>query len=146
MRLTAQRITTILKQHGFKSTPQRRALLKVIASQYDSFSPETLYNKTRLVYPSIGLVTIYRTLEMLTKLNLICRVHSDDGCHNYVMRRPAEHHHHLVCSDCGRAIDFTDCNLSDLEQKLSMQTGFEIQGHLLEIYGKCNHCRKVVQV
>ena len=46
-----------------------------------------------------------------------------------------EHHHHLVCSKCGRAVDFTNCDLSQLEQQLSEDTGFNIEGHILEVYG-----------
>jgi len=87
-------------------------------------------------------VTIYRTLELLTKLNLVCRVHAPDGCRSYMMRRPTEHHHHLVCSGCGLAVDFTDCDLSNLEKKLAEQSGFIIEGHLLELYGRCQDCRK----
>ena len=146
MKLTANKITGILREHRFKLNPQRSALLKVIASQHDHLSPEELYEKTRREYPGIGRVTIYRTLELLNKLSLVCRVHSADGCHSYMMRRPTEHYHHLVCSGCGKAVDFTDCDLSALEQKLSEKTGFEIQGHLLELYGKCNSCRETAKV
>lgn len=146
MRLTANKIAGILREHGYKLTPQRRALLHVIASQHDHLSPDEIYEKTKQQYPGIGRVTIYRTLELLNKLSLVCRVHSSNGCHDYMMRRPTEHHHHLVCSDCGRAVDFTDCDLGDLEQRLSAKTGFEIEGHLLEIYGKCDRCRLVDEV
>jgi Fur family ferric uptake transcriptional regulator len=59
------------------------------------------------------------------------------------MRRPTEHHHHLVCSGCGRVLDFTGCSLADLEQKLSQETNFDINGHLLEFYGLCPDCRVI---
>ena len=142
MKLTANKIAGILREHGYKLTPQRRALLKVIAAQHDYLSPEALFEKTRQEYPGIGLVTIYRTLDLLNQLDLVCRIHSSSGCHDYIMRRPTEHHHHLVCSSCGRAVDFTDCDLSDLEKRLSAETGYKIQGHLLELWGRCAGCRK----
>lgn len=142
MILTANKIAGILREHGYKLTPQRRALLKVIASQHDHLSPDAIYEKTRQELPGVGRVTIYRTLELLNKLNLVCRIHSADGCHGYMMRRPTEHHHHLVCSGCGRAVDFTDCDLSGLEKKLSEKTGFAIEGHLIELYGRCQDCRE----
>jgi Fe2+ or Zn2+ uptake regulation protein len=146
MRLTANKIAGILREHGYKLTPQRHALLKVISAQPDRLSPEAIYEKARQEYPGIGRVTTYRTLALLSRFNLVCRIHSPDGCRNYVMRRPMEHHHHLVCSDCGRAVDFTDCDLSGLEKRLSAKTGFEIQGHLLELYGRCPECQQTIRV
>jgi Fur family ferric uptake transcriptional regulator len=65
---------------------------------------------------------------------------------SYLMRRPVEHHHHLVCSQCGRAVDFTNCDLGQLEQQLSKETGFNIEGHLLEIYGRCPECCAAVSI
>ncbi len=141
MKLTANKIAGILRENGYKLTPQRHALLKVIASHHDHLSPDALYEITRQQYPGIGRVTIYRTLELLSKLNLVCRVHAPDGCRNYMMRRPTGHHHHLVCSECGKAVDFTGCDLSSLEKTLAEQTGFVIEGHLLEMYGRCQECR-----
>jgi Fur family transcriptional regulator, ferric uptake regulator len=146
MKLTANKIAGILRKQGYKLTPQRHALLKVIASQHDHLSTEELYEKTKQDYPGIGRVTVYRTLEILNHLNLVCRVHAADGCRDYVMRGPIEHHHHLVCSGCGRAVDFTDCDLSDLEKKIAAETGFNIEGHLLELYGRCQNCRETSPV
>lgn len=143
MRLTANKIAGILREHGYKLTPQRHAVLKVIASSHDHLTPEAIHSKTLLDNPNIGLVTIYRTLELLSELNLVCRVHAPNGCRSYMMRRPTEHHHHLVCSRCNRVVDFAGCDLADLEQKLSQETGFAVNGHLLELYGLCPDCRLV---
>jgi len=142
MKLTANRIAGILRENGFKLTPQRRALLKVIAEHHDHLSPEDIYNKTRDEYPGIGRVTIYRTLEILQKLDLVCRVHGEEGCRSYMMRRPTGHHHHLVCSGCGKAVDFTGCDLSELMERLAQETGFIIEGHLLEFSGRCKECQR----
>jgi Fur family ferric uptake transcriptional regulator len=143
MRLTANKIAGILREHGYKLTPQRHAILKVIASSNDHLTPEAICGKVHLKNPDIGLVTVYRTLDLLSELNLVCRVHAPDGCRSYMMRRPTEHHHHLVCSQCGRVVDFTGCSLADLEQRLSQETKFDINGHLLEFYGLCPDCRIV---
>ncbi|MGD0794192.1 MAG: Fur family transcriptional regulator [Dehalococcoidales bacterium] len=140
MRLTANRIAGILREHGHKLTPQRHVVLKVMASSHDHLTPESIYEKSRLENPTIGRVTVYRTLDLLGKLNLVCRVHADGRCRNYMMRRPAEHHHHLVCSGCGKVVDFTSCGLNEMEKKLSLESGFDIKGHLLEFYGLCRDC------
>jgi len=131
-----------MRKQGYKLTVQRRALLSIIAHSHDHLTPSAIYEKARQQHPRIGLVTVYRTLDILAELGLICEVHSGGNCHSYLMRRPAEHHHHLLCSDCGAVADFTNCDLGELEQRLSKETGFEIEGHLLEFAGRCQNCCK----
>jgi Fur family ferric uptake transcriptional regulator len=143
MKLTANRIAGIIRSHGYKLTPQRHSVLKVIAATHDHLTPEAIFEKVHQVNPDIGLVTVYRTLDLLSELNLVCRVHALDGCRSYMMRRPTEHHHHLICSRCGRVVDFTSCALEDIEKPLADKTGFMIDGHLLEFYGLCPDCRTV---
>ena len=140
MKLTANKIAGILREHGHKLTPQRHIVLKVMASSHDHLTPEVIYEKSRVEDPGIGRVTVYRTLEVLSKLNLVCRVHAEGRCRSYMMRRPTEHHHHLICSGCGKVEDFTNCSLSEMEKKLSQESGFDIKGHLLEFYGLCRDC------
>ncbi len=140
MRLTANKIAGIVREHGHKLTPQRHIVLRVIASSRDHLTPEVIYEKSRLEDPGIGRVTVYRTLDLLSKLDLVCKVHTADGCRSYMMRRPAGHHHHLVCSGCGKVVDFTSCGLVETETKLSQESGFDIKGHLLEFYGLCHDC------
>ena len=140
MKLTANKIAGILREHGYKLTPQRHIVLRAMASSRDHLTPEVIYEKSRVEDPGIGRVTVYRTLDLLSKLNLVCRVHAEGRCRSYMMRRPTEHHHHLVCSGCGKVIDFTNCSLIEMEKKLSQESGFDIRGHLLEFYGLCRDC------
>jgi Fur family ferric uptake transcriptional regulator len=139
--LTPKKAATIIRQRGYRLTPQRRAVLNVIAATHDPLDPAEVHKRVRLQYPSMGLVTVYRTLGILVELGLMCEVHSSGNCRSYLMRRPQEHHHHLVCSDCGAVADFTDCELGELEERVSRQTGFEIEGHLLEFSGRCRSCQ-----
>jgi Fur family transcriptional regulator, ferric uptake regulator len=140
MRLTENKVAGILREHGHKLTPQRHVILKVMASSHDHLTPEDIYEKARLLDPSIGRITVYRTLDILNQLNLVCRVHAEGRCRSYMMRRPLEHHHHLVCSGCGKVVDFTHCSLVETERQLSQESGFDIKGHLLEFYGFCHAC------
>jgi Fur family ferric uptake transcriptional regulator len=145
MVFTRNKIASILKQHGYKITPQRRAVLNVISLSRDHLTPAAIYEKIHHEHPKVGLVTVYRTLDILADLGLICEVHAGGNCRSYLMRRPSEHHHHLICSDCGAVEDFTDCDLSKLEQRLSKETSFDIEGHLLEFTGRCRDCRKRIR-
>ena len=144
MRLTERKVIATLKQYGYKLTPQRRTVIRTIAFAQGHLTPTAIYEKVRQDYPNIGFVTIYRTLEILGKLGLICEVHAGSSCRSYLARRPSEHHHHLICSHCGAVVDFTSCDLGELEQRLLQETGFEIESHLLEFLGRCRSCQKQV--
>ncbi len=139
---TEKKIESILRQHGYKITPQRRIILGAITHIHEHLTPAALYDRVSREDPGIGLVTIYRTLEILASLGLICEMHLGGNYRSYLMRRPSGHHHHLICSDCGTVVDFTDCDLGELEQRLSKETNFKINGHLLEFIGQCQNCRK----
>jgi len=142
MIITRNRIASLLRKRGYKITPQRRAVLNTIALSHDHLTPAAIYEKVHRENPGVGLVTVYRTLDLLTELGLICEVHAGGSCRSYLMRRPSEHHHHLICSECGTVADFAECDLNKLEQKLCRKTGFEINGHLLEFSGLCQNCRR----
>jgi Fur family ferric uptake transcriptional regulator len=142
MRYSERKIESILRHRGFKITPQRRIILSAITHSHEHLTPAEIYERVSQEHPGVGLVTIYRTLEILTELGLICEVHAGGSCRSYLIRRPSEHHHHLICSDCGTVIDFTDCDLGELEQRLSKENSFKINGHLLEFLGKCQNCLK----
>jgi Fur family ferric uptake transcriptional regulator len=142
MRLTGKKLASILKQRGYRLTPQRRAVLNVIAMSSDHLTPAAIYDRVRREYPNTGLVTVYRTLAILAELGLICEVHAGGSCRSYLMRKPLGHHHHLICSECGTVVDFTACNLDRLEERLSRATGFKVGAHLLEFLGLCPACQK----
>lgn len=140
MRLTERQVTTTLKHHGYKLTPQRRAVVQAIISSQDHLTPQGIYEKVSREHPNIGLVTVYRTLEILQELELICELHGSGACHSYTMGS-SQHHHHLICSKCGVVIDFTGYDITDLERNISKRNKFKITGHLLEFVGLCQDCR-----
>ncbi len=141
MRLTERKVVATLRQHSYKLTPQRWVVIQAIASNQEHLTPTAIYEKVHQHHPNIGLVTIYRTLEILTRLKLICELHAGGSCRSYTISAPG-HHHHLICSNCGKVVDFTGCELEEAQQSLSKQTGFRIDGHLLEFIGLCQACQK----
>lgn len=138
---TEKRIEQELHKHGYKVTPQRRVIIDAIISSHEHLTPAAIHERVQRQNRSIGLVTIYRTIDVLTELGLICEMHAGGSCRSYLIRRPSEHHHHLICSDCGKVIDFTNCDLKELERRLAKETSFKISGHLLEFLGQCRQCR-----
>ncbi len=141
MRLSERKLAAILRQHGYKLTPQRRAVIGTITANQDHLTPAAIYQRVHKEHPNIGLVNIYRTLEILTELKLICELHAGDSCPSYTISAPG-HHHHLICDNCGRVIDFSGHDLAELEQRLSLETKFKINSHVLEFTGLCQACQK----
>jgi Fur family ferric uptake transcriptional regulator len=128
-----------LRRSGHKLTPQRIAIIKMVIESKEHLTPGALYEKVRQIDPEIGEVTVYRTLNILSELGLVCMVHTRENVHCYI-GRPAGHHDHLICANCGKVIDFTNCNMSRLEERLSSETGFTIREHRLDFYGVCREC------
>ena len=143
MRLTEKKVVATLRQHGYKLTPQRRVVIQAIASNQEHLTPTAIYETVHQDQPNIGLVTIYRTLEILARLKLICELHAGDSCRSYTISAPGQHHH-LICSNCGKVIDFPGYELEAAQQSLSKQTGFRIDGHLPEFIGLCPACQREV--
>ncbi len=128
-----------LREHRRKLTRPRQAILEIIAAADHHLTPAEIHKRARKKYPHLGLVTVYRTLDLLTEYGYVQRVHFSDGCHSYIATGQG-HAHHLVCSNCGRAEEFEDCDLAPLIASLQRKTGYEINVHMLELMGRCPDC------
>ena len=128
-----------LREHRRKLTRPRKAVLDIIAYADHPLTPAEIHKRARKKYPHLGLVTVYRTLDLMTELGYVQRVHFTDGCHSYTASVQG-HAHHLVCSLCGKAQEFENCNLEPLIENLQRKTGYEINLHVLELMGKCPEC------
>lgn len=137
-----QEIAAVLKSKGYKLTPQRKAIIAVLGSSGEHLTPADIHARLKKSHPEIGLVTVYRTLELLQQSELLCEVHIGDTCRSYLKKREDGHHHHLICSNCGKVVDFTGCELNELQARLVKETGFRIEKHLLEFMGCCRACQK----
>jgi len=129
-----------LEARGYRVTPPRRAVLAAILQQQGHFSVDVLLHRCR----GAGRATVFRTIQLLTELGAVCRVLLDDGSLHYRLSQRTQHHHHLVCTGCGRVQDLDDCSVSDLVRELAGSSGYEIEGHWLEFYGHCATCRSEV--
>lgn len=141
MVLTEHKIISFLRSNRYKITPQRKAILRLIYNSKDHLTPIQIMQKINSTTDNISLVTIYRTLDLLTKHSLLCKVHIGGTCSNYVIRKPVEHHHHIICTNCGKVKSFSNCKIEELEQSLNRKTGYKITEHLMELYGICPQCQ-----
>jgi Fur family ferric uptake transcriptional regulator len=132
-------------------TVTRELILDVVSRKGGHWSAEEVFEAVRKQYPRVGLVTVYRTLDLLAEMNVLSRHEFGDGRARYEMVRGSksdDHHHHLVCTSCNRVIDYRDFIddevqlLKKTEAGLSKKFHFKITDHVIEFYGFCEKCRK----
>ncbi len=135
---------------GYRITVAREVILDVLNQTEEHLSAEEVYLAVHKVYPNIGLTTVYRTLELLVHIGLVFKFDFGDGRARYELSegpKGTRHHHHLVCTNCGRVIDYTDFIddevelLGRTEKGLSEKFNFKITHHLIQFYGLCEECQ-----
>ncbi len=128
-----------LRDAGYRLTQPRLAVLQVLTENDAGLNPEAIHDQGKAIYPSLGLVTVYRTLDLLTELGLVRRVHSEHRCHNYASA--GADRHHLICEGCHRVTEFPCNGLDALIKAVRQQTGYTVTEHLLELTGLCPECQ-----
>ncbi len=129
-----------LDDAGYRLTGRRREVTELIAAREGHFTAADLILDARSRRLGIGRATIFRALELLTELKLLERLDLPEGEHAYVTCEPT-HHHHVVCSACGRAREVRDFGLQEALDEIERHTGYAIDSHRLELYGRCPRCR-----
>lgn len=130
---------------GVRATEPRLRLLGTMARYTAPFSAEQLYNDMLVAGGERpGRATVYRTIEQLHSAGWLARIHHQGAEAGYAPSFPG-HLHHLVCTSCGVVIAFEGCALDELLARLASQTSFAIEGHLLQLYGRCAECRKLTR-
>ncbi|MCM8900931.1 transcriptional repressor [Caldicoprobacter algeriensis] len=138
------RIKEILKEKGYKLTPQRRATLEVIMNNKGKhMSTEEIYFNVKKICPEIGLATVYRTMLLFEELGILYKHNFDDGKNRYELSTMNDdhHHHHLVCLSCGQVIEVEEDLLDSLEEKIEEKHRFKIVNHNVKFFGYCSKCR-----
>lgn len=124
-----------LESRGHRMTASRIAVVAAALATRGPFTAEDLVRQVR----GVGRATVFRTLKLMLEEDVICRILLDDSSLRYRVTGRLGHHHHLVCTSCGEVTDFTDC-ADDLMAMLGRRTDFQIEGHWLEVYGRCRKC------
>jgi Fe2+ or Zn2+ uptake regulation protein len=130
-----------IRQDGRRLTRPRQAVARALLEAEDWLRPEEVWARARRYFPSVGLVTVYRTLALLEELGLARRIHLPQGCHGYAPAGLA-HGHHLVCRSCNQVIEFEGTeDLTPLIRRVARRTGYAVEEHLLELVGRCPTCQ-----
>jgi len=133
-------IVSTFDRAGYRLTEPRRAVAELIAEQDGHFSAADLVVAARRRRLGIGRATIFRALEILAQLGAVDRIDLPNGEHAYVACQPV-HHHHVVCSRCGRVTDIADKGLLAVMREIARRTGYRVEEHRLELFGLCPACQ-----
>lgn len=129
-----------LEGAGYRLTEPRREVARLIAGQPGPFAAADLVEQVAERQLGVGRATVFRTLDTLSELGVVERIDLPSGEHAYLACRPA-HHHHVICSRCGRNRDIDDAGLRAVVRDIARRTGYRIDGHRLELFGLCPDCQ-----
>jgi Fur family ferric uptake transcriptional regulator len=135
---------------GSRWTAPREAILNLLSRTSKHMSAKEIYRSLLRIYPAIGLTTVYRTLDILEKMGYLNKIPLGTGENKYELITDSNqtHHHHFICTQCGRIFDYTDYADEELElikkaeQRLKKKHGFKITDHNFEFYGICKQCQE----
>lgn len=129
-----------LRESGSKLTHARMVVLQALETFEGHPTSAQVLDAVNEIDESVGRASVFRTLDLFTQLSIIRPTYVSTGAPHYVLM-PGGHHHHVVCLNCNRTIEFDDCGLTDLEADLETRFGVKLTGHLLEFYGTCADCQ-----
>jgi len=129
-----------LKEHDFRLTPQRLAILKVLAVSEGHPTVERIYETVRAEFPTTSIATIYKTVNLLKQLNEVLELGFPDGSNRYDGNKPYPHPH-VICTECKEIIDPNLGSLKELTKEVIKETGFQILNHRVDFFGICRDCQ-----
>jgi Fur family ferric uptake transcriptional regulator len=134
-----------IQKAGLKRTSQRDLILDVFLRTERHLSSEDLYRLVQSEDPSVGQTTVYRTLKLLTEAGLAREVRFGDGRTYYEHNYKHEHHDHMICTDCGKIIEFFSAELEAIQDAMAAKYRFQPTQHSLRILGICVECRRAAR-
>jgi Fur family peroxide stress response transcriptional regulator len=135
------RMIAKIRSRGMRVTPQRMAILKILASSKGHPSVERIYEQLRKDMPTISLATVYKTVHLLKELGEVLELGFGDDSNRYDGNIPFPHPH-LVCVYCREIINLEIDNLIDMPLAVSRETGYQIVNHRLDFFGVCPRCQE----
>ena len=129
-----------LKETGYRITPQRLAILKILAESKGHPSAEEIYALVKGDFPTTSMATVYKTITVLKSLGEVLELEFSSAYNRYDGNRPSPHPH-LICIKCKRIVDPDLGGIAEMTQKLTSETGYRIISHRMDFYGLCPDCQ-----
>lgn len=131
----------ILSINGYRVTQPRVRLMELLSGAGLPLTPQQIHAQLLAQGCDLGLVSVYRTLDLLAQLELVAIVYDPERNPGYVISS-AGHHHHIVCQQCHQALEFSGSDdIDELIQRVEAETAFQVRDHLLQLYGICPGCQ-----
>jgi Fur family peroxide stress response transcriptional regulator len=130
-----------LKSREFRITPQRLAILRILAESDGHPSVDAIYQEVKAEFPTTSLATVYKTVSLLKELNEVLELGFPDGSNRYDGYNPVPHPH-AICMKCKKIMDPELMNIDALSEEMSRKTGYKIFHHRLDFFGLCPECQK----
>ena len=130
-----------LKSLDFRITPQRLAVLRILAASEDHPTAEQIFEKVKTEFPTTSLATIYKTIALLKGLKEVLELGFPDGSNRYDGNKPFPHPH-VICTRCRKIMDPELISLDELKDEIGKKTGFRIHYHRLDFFGVCPECQE----
>jgi Fur family transcriptional regulator, ferric uptake regulator len=131
-----------LRQVGLKQTAQRDVILRTFLDTREHLSTDELYRLVKKKDAGIGFTTVYRTLKLLAECGLASEVAFNDGITRYESVYNRRSHHHMVCTECGRSVEFFSPEIERVERQIGRANHYRTTRHTFQIYGICEACQK----
>ena len=131
----------MLKGKGLKITPQRETILKEISKDNGHRECEDIYLAMKQNGKNVSRATVYRTLEILVQNDFARKLELGDGRARYESKVGSLHHDHLICTSCGKIVEYMNQEIEDLQEKVAKKYGFTLDRHIHQLFGICKKCQ-----
>ncbi|MCL1632024.1 peroxide-responsive transcriptional repressor PerR [Sporolactobacillus sp. CPB3-1] len=138
-KLNVDHAIEMLKSSGVRITPQRHAILEYLVISDTHPTADEIYKTLEHKFPNMSVATVYNNLRVFKKTGLVKELTYGDASSRFDFS--TKRHYHVICSKCGKIVDFFYPALDEIEALAAQVTGFKVDHHRLEIYGICPECQ-----
>jgi Fur family ferric uptake transcriptional regulator len=135
-------LTAYLQRMGLKHSRQRERIAEAFFALEGHVTVEEVVARARQDDPKVSLATVYRTMKLLADSGLATARQFGDGQTRYEAAQGRGHHDHLICTGCGAIVEFSNDRIESLQALVARRHGFDVEEHKLELYGRCQRCRR----
>jgi Fur family peroxide stress response transcriptional regulator len=128
-----------IRDNGHKLTPQRLAIVRILAKSKDHPSVENIFDQIKSDFPTMSLATVYRNIVLIKSLGEVLELGFPDGSNRYDGIKPTPHPH-VICIKCKKIVDPDLDSLDEMKKEVASATDFKILNHRLDFFGICSAC------
>ena len=129
-----------LQAAGHRMTPQRQAVLEILATSDAHPTVDQIYEKVRVDFPMTSRATVYKTISLAKEMGAVMELEFSQGSNRYDGKRPYPHTH-VICTKCKQVMDADDLEITVLKHQIVRKTGYRIDNHRIDFFGICPDCQ-----